>query len=242
MKILVTNDDSHRSPLLDFLLTYFRSKAEVTFVLPAHEQSWKGKSITRFEPLHVEPLELFGVKGWTVDGTPADCGISFILSSGTVGACFEANIAGIPAIALSQHFEPGVHRHYIAEYALPDEVSTHLRAQTEITLEIVERGLLQQAVEHPHPITWNVNFPSHLQDAENMWFAKPGQSFYHRLFEQKDSRLTHNLSEYTADTDPEADISRLRDGKISVTPFDIRCFGETIHLDSQTLSRQLLAR
>ncbi len=131
MKILITNDDSHRSPLLQFAISYFSRFGDVSIVVPLHEQSWTGKCVTRFDPVHAQEVELFGRKAFTVSGRPADCvnvgvynlldqrpdlvvsginagfnmGIGFVLSSGTVGACLEANIADIPAIALSQSFD-----------------------------------------------------------------------------------------------------------------------------------------
>ena len=40
MKILLTNDDSHQSPLLAFVIQNLKKFAELTIVVPKHEQSW----------------------------------------------------------------------------------------------------------------------------------------------------------------------------------------------------------
>ena len=125
MEILLTNDDGPDSPLLGLVADDLRERGNLTVVVPKNEQSWTGKSMTRFRELR---LERMGDGAYTVDGTPPDCvnvavhhlyearpdlvvsginvgsntGIGFAFSSGTVGACLEANIIGLPAVALSQ--------------------------------------------------------------------------------------------------------------------------------------------
>ena len=42
-------------------------------------------------------------------------GLGFVLSSGTVGACLEANIAGVPAVALSQELDGQVFVRWLEE-------------------------------------------------------------------------------------------------------------------------------
>ncbi|MEM7468795.1 MAG: 5'/3'-nucleotidase SurE, partial [Pseudomonadota bacterium] len=132
LNILLTNDDSHDSPLFHFAIEALASLGELTISVPAAEQSWQGKAMTRFGNIYAERINIHGVDVWSVSGTPADCvnlaiyqlldqkpdivvsgpnigkntGLSFMFSSGTVGACLEANIAGIPALALSQELKP----------------------------------------------------------------------------------------------------------------------------------------
>jgi 5'-nucleotidase len=211
-------------------------------------------------------MELFGVKGWALDGTPADCvnaaiynildsppdlvisginagmnaGLSFILSSGTVGACFEANIAGIPGIALSQQFDAAVHRHYVAEYALPADVLERLRGQTDVALSLVFDSMLKPILDAGEPMTWNVNIPFLLTDEEALWRADPGQTFYHQLFERDGNRLHHNLVECTIDSDIASDAQTIRDGRIAVTPLDFRCFGAALPASAQKLASKYL--
>ena len=73
MKILLTNDDSLDSPLFLFAVDYFQAMGDVKAVVPAEEQSWKGKAMTRFGTRHVEPLDGFACETYAFSGTPADC-------------------------------------------------------------------------------------------------------------------------------------------------------------------------
>ncbi|MBN1141928.1 MAG: 5'/3'-nucleotidase SurE, partial [Deltaproteobacteria bacterium] len=73
MEILLTNDDSHRSPLFQFIIEHLDALGRLTIVVPKEEQSWTGKSITRFKHLYVDEIALFGRGAFCLDGTPADC-------------------------------------------------------------------------------------------------------------------------------------------------------------------------
>ncbi|MYF18520.1 MAG: 5'/3'-nucleotidase SurE, partial [Gemmatimonadetes bacterium] len=73
MKILLTNDDSLDSPLFLFAVDYFQVMGDVKAVVPAEEQSWKGKAMTRFGTRHVERLDGFACETYAFSGTPADC-------------------------------------------------------------------------------------------------------------------------------------------------------------------------
>ena len=101
---------------------------DVWVVAPETEQSATGHSLTIRRPLRIRK---HGPKSFAVDGTPTDSvllavneimkdrqpdlvlsGINRggnlgedIVYSGTVAAAMEATILGVPAIALSQHFE-----------------------------------------------------------------------------------------------------------------------------------------
>ena len=151
MNILLTNDDGWDSPLLPFTADYLREMGDLTIALPQEEQSWTGKAMTRFGRLQVEERELCGITGYSISGRPADCmnlalhhlcpklpdlivsginmgsnlGVSFIVSSGTVGACLEANIAGIPGIALSQCLQPETYKQWANEQHLPAAAVVH---------------------------------------------------------------------------------------------------------------------
>ena len=60
MRILLTNDDSHDSPLFLLAIRILRGLGDLTVVVPAQEQSWKGKSMTRFGELYVDRIEEIG--------------------------------------------------------------------------------------------------------------------------------------------------------------------------------------
>ena len=66
MHILLTNDDSHDSPLFLLAITILQSFGDLSVVVPAEEQSWKGKSMTRFSDLYVDRIDLHGTPAWSV--------------------------------------------------------------------------------------------------------------------------------------------------------------------------------
>jgi 5'-nucleotidase len=120
MRIILTNDDGYTSRGLLLLRDVLVKYGEVIVVAPKTHQSAKSTSIT-FGLLHVDKMD---EDFYVVDGTPADCvqfalgyfkDIDLVVSgcnngynlgvdtiySGTVGACIQATIGGIPAIAFS---------------------------------------------------------------------------------------------------------------------------------------------
>ncbi len=262
MKILLTNDDSHISPLLGFVIAKLKAVGDLTVVVPKHEQSWKAKSMTRFAYVHAESIELFGHPSFTVDGTPADCanvgiyhlcngkpdlivsginaglnaGMGFIFSSGTVGACLEGNIAGIPGIALSQAFDTETMNHYAAEYALP--VETHARLATQ-TAPILDR-IFDVFARHPallgEPLTWNINLPFRADPAFELRATWMGHSTYGNYFTRDEIRFEHRLRDVFPDLTPGNDITTLRAGHVSITPLDMRTFGRIDAASHQRLT------
>lgn len=131
MKILITNDDSISSEVLEPLAKWAKQFGEVTVIVPKYEQSAKSHCIEIRKAFEVKETSFSDadIKVYTVDSSPADCvrfavegmketfdlvisGINRgfnlgtnVLYSGTLGAVFEAATLGLPAIALST--EPG---------------------------------------------------------------------------------------------------------------------------------------
>lgn len=256
MRILITNDDSHRSPLLRLAVSYFSQFGEVSIVVPLHEQSWTGKCVSRFEPVHVKEIELFGHRAYTVSGRPADCvslgvfnifdqkpdlvvsginagfnmGLGFVLSSGTVGACLEANLAGIPAIALSQAFDVATRDEYIVDYLIPEATMAKFEGQI---LKILDKamGILFADVRKErvleHPITWNLNFPFDLQAPDVVRYAALGKARYGRCFEEESSgspsvrTFHHRAIEVISDPNPDIDSTLVREGVATLSPISL---------------------
>ena len=129
MRILVTNDDGINSPVLVPLVRWAKKFGDVTVVAPKIEQSGKSHGIDIINPFEVKKVVLSDdIEGYSVNSTPADCvrfavlGLKekydFVISginkgynigrdivySGTVGAIFEAQNFGIPAMAISTDF------------------------------------------------------------------------------------------------------------------------------------------
>jgi len=258
MKILITNDDSHRSPLLEIAVDFFSQLGSVTLVVPLHEQSWTGKSMTRFSTVVAHSVDLLGRKATSVSGTPADAinlairnlldeppdlvvsginagfniGLGFILSSGTVGACIEANLAGVPAIALSQAFDSETRNRYMADYAIAPETVARFRTQAFGVLSRFTEVVLSD--EHRQdflrePITWNINFPYELVGESKLHLAPLGQTRYGQVFHPQNLQLgddgevyQHGKVELIHDTNPACDSSVIGRGQASLSVLD--CF------------------
>lgn len=127
MKILLTNDDGIFSEGLAALYEALAACHRIEVVAPDRERSAVGHGITLREPLRAMSVELSGgLKGFAVNGTPADCvklslrellddAPDVVISginpganvginahySGTVAAAREAALNGIRAMAVS---------------------------------------------------------------------------------------------------------------------------------------------
>ncbi|MCX6937201.1 MAG: 5'/3'-nucleotidase SurE [Verrucomicrobia bacterium] len=98
MRLLVSNDDGIRSPLLHALVAALRTAGHELFVVaPLQEQSWTGASKCRHRPVASAACDHgLGVPTWTVDGTPADCvniALAHLLTGGP--AAFDGVVTGI---------------------------------------------------------------------------------------------------------------------------------------------------
>ena len=253
MHILLTNDDSHASPLFRFAIDILKPLGRVTIVVPKEEQSWTGKSMTRFKPLILDEIRLEDDVAYCLDGTPADCanvgvyhtceprpdlvvsginigvnaGLSFFFSSGTIGACLEANIAGVPAIALSQALDRDVFRAWTERRQMPEVTVARLREQTAALLGGVFQKLLARPDFFSQPVTWNVNLPF---TAAPHWEIAPtvlGHTMYGSCFNKVGDQFRHGLELPEADARDAADGEVLRRGHVSITCIDIRTFAQT---------------
>lgn len=129
MKILLTNDDGYLATGIRVLYETLSAlpDTEVIVAAPDRERSAVALSITLHDPLRAWPLDEFGMNGWSIDGTPADCiklAVSELLKddppdivfsginkgsnvglnanySGTVAGAIEGAMNGLPSVALS---------------------------------------------------------------------------------------------------------------------------------------------
>ncbi|MCZ6632699.1 MAG: 5'/3'-nucleotidase SurE [bacterium] len=252
MKILLTNDDSHDSPLFHYAIERFQEMGDLKVVVPKEEQSWKGKSMTRFEPMDLETRTICGVTAHILDGTPADCanfgiyhlfedkpdlvisgvnmgsnvGIGFAFSSGTIGACLEGNIAGVPGIAISQLLDRSLFRQWYVDRSFPEDVLARLHAQSDRLLDRVFEDLYHQDGFWKTPVTWNVNLPYEaVPDCDLVW-AFLGQTFYGSCFKKEDGKVVHDLDTVKMDEREQADGVVVRGGHVSLTRLDMRSFGQ----------------
>ncbi|MBB29199.1 MAG: 5'/3'-nucleotidase SurE [Gemmatimonadetes bacterium] len=252
MNILLTNDDSHDSPLFHFAVEKFREVGDLVVVVPLDEQSWKGKSITRFGDLHLSEIDVPGGTAYTLNGTPADCvnfgihhlhdkkpdlvvsginmgrntGVAFAYSSGTIGACFEGNIAGIPGIALSQVLAPCAFQYWIAQRTLPAEELARIRRQAD---EVVDKVMDMYRADDTfgrQRLTWNLNMPFQTTEGWEIRETFLGHSVYGSCFKKEGDVYRHRLERRTPDTREGSDVATTEAGHVSLTRLDMFVLGQ----------------
>lgn len=252
MKILLTNDDSLDSPLFRFAVDYFLDMGEVKVVVPMEEQSWKGKSMTRFDKLNLTSLDGYGCEAYGLSGTPADCanfgvyhvfdekpdlvvsgvnmgsnvGLSFMISSGTVGAGLEANIAGVPAVALSQVLPRGAFQSWAESREMDSEYLDTLFGRMnemvgQVFVMLKSKGDWLQA-----PVTWSVNMPSEPAEDWQVRETTLGHTLYTSCFKKEGDVYQHNIDRPEVDETVGTDGVAVRDGHVSMTRLDLRVLGQ----------------
>ena len=165
LRILVTNDDGIDAPNLLLLVRTAVKFGEVTVAAPAAQCSAMSQRMTLFQEIAADKASypVPGITAFRITGTPVDCVKLAVLElmpeppdvvfsgmnagyntgydiaySGTVGACKEAVMMGIPAIAFS----------------------TDHRGTGEVPEAYLEE-MARECLAHPLPRGefWNVNFP-----------------------------------------------------------------------------------
>ena len=167
MKILIVNDDSVDAPGIAVLAHAAAQLGEVWVAAPAEQCSAMSQKLTLRELISLEEVMDFPApvkRAWRIGGTPVDCvkiALEYLLEekpdvvlsginngynagqdiaySGTLGAAFEAERLGIPAIAFSS------------------AADKYLEAMEPHLLPIL-RELLEQRPDAG--AVWNVNFPA----------------------------------------------------------------------------------
>ncbi|MEQ8857914.1 MAG: 5'/3'-nucleotidase SurE [Pseudomonadales bacterium] len=250
MRILLTNDDSHDSPLFLLAIRLLERYGELSIVVPAREQSWKGKSMTRFGDVYVDRIDLHGTPAWSVTGTPADCvnlgiynlleqppdvvvsginigintGIGFFMASGTLGACFEANIARIPAIALSQALTREDFRAWYETRSFPP--ASLERMQT-ATVELMPTIWEEYVLALDEPITWSFNIPDPPLHPDIVR-TRLGETYYRACFARRGDQFYHDLQPFEIDKAPDTDQAVVTAGNVSATRIDLREIGQRL--------------
>lgn len=233
MQILLTNDDGIYAPGLIALERELRKLGQVTVVAPSTEQSGVGHSITYLTPLICrEVFDGDQLRGWAVDGSPADCvkiaiakfcpcrpdlvvsginsglnaGIN-VLYSGTVAAAIEGAFFELTSIAVSLEFNEHAHFDRAARLARP----------------IIEQILEQKGAA---PQLYNLNIPTAaLHGPAELRVVPMGVQRYGEAYEER--RDPKGRPYYWSTNDPppqrgefETDVSALADGHVTLTPLD----------------------
>ena len=231
MRIMVTNDDGIAAPGIKALAEALTLLGEVTVVAPDRERSAAGHSLTLHSPLRVFELR----QGWhAVDGTPTDCvnmGIHSLLPfrpdlvvsginhggnmgdditySGTVAAAMEANLMGIPALAVS-----------LATYGATSNFEDAAQAILPVIREFIRNGL-------PGDTFLNINVPDRpLAEIRHPLITRQGKrSFVGKIVDKIDPRGRKYYwigSEEPSFMDKEGtDFNAVGAGHVSVTPLHL---------------------
>ncbi len=234
MRILISNDDGIQADGINELIRSLQKRNELFVVAPDRERSATGHKITMHRPLRVKERSYPGtqVKGWAVDGTPADCvklgleallpyapdlvisGINTgpnlgtdVLYSGTVSAAIEGIINGIPAIAIS-----------LASYKNRDFSCSG---------NLINKIVSQLGKELPKRVLLNINIPPGIPSGIKI--TRLGHRRYINIFDKRTDprgRVYFWMAGEPFDLDeddPDTDVKAVKEGYISITPvhFDL---------------------
>ena len=247
MHILLTNDDSFDSPLFHILYDVIKEQGhQLTCIMPATEQSWKAKSMTRFGKLALEKKDIDGRKFYTFEGAPADCvnfglyqlceeepdlvisginmgynvSLSYILSSGTIGAAMESYLADYASLSLSQQLIPELYQYWYANRSFSSEAIEHFKKQVSEILEkftpkletlIKEKGL------------WALEMPYQIKDNWEIKNSIPSKAHYGNAFiKNDDGTYSHCSPRLNNDDDPRSDINIMNGGDVALNKLNLK--------------------
>jgi len=241
---LIVNDDGVASPMLAPMAEKLSALGTVRIVVPVEEQSWRGKSVTRFGALHAEPRSEFGVEAHAISGTPSDCvnlaihhllpqrpdwivsginvgsnvGSGFIINSGTIGAALEGLIQGVSSVAFSTYLEPRYFREWSEQKALTSPEALQVVDTTTTRMAGMMASLLSSGTALRSSIL-NINFPGVVSPDTPVRWVPPQVTRYGSLFRRNgDGSFVHAASVDLKDDGEQAtDRAVVLGGGISVT-------------------------
>lgn len=225
MRILITNDDGIQAKGLLPFAQWAKQFGDVTVFAPKVEQSGKSHGIEIHKAFEVKKVDFApDITAYSVDSTPADCvriailgmkmefdlvisginrGLNVgqdIIYSGTVGAIFEANALGVPAIAFST-----TPTYY-------EKASVHL---DEIHAYILRHGLMNKSN------LYNINIPD---DPIGIRITRQGSIYYSDDFQPigNDMYMPNGIDVFKATGDMEQDSDAVLVGHyISICPLTL---------------------
>jgi len=212
-------------------------------VAPDREQSWMGKSISGHHDLHFTPVAYHEFEGWHVNGTPADCtqlglyetgglpdfvlsglnhgsniGHAYTISSGTVGAAFEAAFQGVPAFAASV-WEVKEHNHGI-DFDARESVEV-FRTAAAVTRKIVDK-VLEAGFPSSVQIV-SINVPHDVRPDTKWVITSPHSLRYGRIFVSEDGVYRNRVYDEQSGRDaPFSDLAALEQGYVSIVPITLQ--------------------
>ena len=244
--ILVVNDDGINSIGIHALAKQMKKLGDVIVVTPGDERSGVGKSISIGKVKITEANFCHGIRAFAITGTPADSfliavnkilncvpdlvvsginigpnlGVDDLLTSGTLGAAFEAGIRKVPALAVS--------------YCLP-EITDKLPEKTIVSGDDLESAAIvaykaaKHVLERGMPkdvdiISINVAENADCNNVKITSLCYDGYGDIHTETEGGYRIKSWSFRHYP-DGDPGTDLHAIKNGKcISVTPIKIEFF------------------
>ncbi len=245
-KVCLTNDDGPRSEGLLRLADFLSKEVELIVVVPDAQRSASGKSLTLKRPIRItEKHENNGYKFISHDGAPADSvilaqafyenidlvisginsganvGYQSILTSGTVGAAFEAAIRGLPSIAVSREASPSDWFEAIGANGDCEKACIIVR---DLALKVLEKGL-PQGID-----MLNLNFPLKITENSKIIVTKPTKVRMHNEVEKRtdpNGRPYYWYLGIEKDPQPKSDAYEvIVNGNISISPIILNWIGD----------------
>ena len=200
-KVCLTNDDGPRSEGMLKLAEVLSKVVELIVVVPDGQRSATGKTLTLKRPIRItEKHDKNGYQFVTHEGAPADSvilaqafyddidliisginsganvGYQSMLTSGTVGAAFEAAIRGLPAIAVSRQATP---IEWFEATGADGDCERMCEMTKDLVMKVLERGM-------PEGIDMlNLNFPSKLTGNSELVVTIPTKVRMHNEVEER---------------------------------------------------------
>lgn len=244
--LLVTNDDGINSIGLSVLVNKLKKLGEVIIVTPGNESSGVGKGISIGQINVTEATFEDGTKAFATSGTPADSfmiaihkilkkkpdllvsgvnigpnlGIDDLLTSGTIGAAFEAAINKIPAIAVSYCLSEINDTSHQKNEVSPGDLDLAADFGFKAAKHVLEEGM-------PSDVDIiSINIPENA-DSRNLKLTTLCYAGYGDIHtEVKDGYLIKSWAlRHYPDGDPGTDLHAIKNDKcISVTPIKLEFF------------------
>ncbi|HKJ00604.1 MAG TPA: 5'/3'-nucleotidase SurE [bacterium] len=249
--LLIVNDDGIASPMLAPMVAKLAPLGDVSIVVPAEEQSWKGKAMTRFGRIYARASTEFDVPAYAVTGTPSDCvnlaihqllpvrpdwvvsginigsnaGAAFVISSGTVGAALEGLLQGVPSVAFSTYLRPEYFREWNADKRLTHPHSLEIIETTTARMAAMMATLIQRGAGNADAVL-NINFPGIVGPHTPVRWVPMQESRYGAVFRPDGDGFVHSAAVgLHGDEERLTDRTVILGGDISCTPLALSGLG-----------------
>ncbi|MCM8534054.1 MAG: 5'/3'-nucleotidase SurE [Lentisphaeraceae bacterium] len=247
MKILITNDDSFDSPLFHILYDELHKLGhDLTCVMPATEQSWKSKAMTKSGNLALKEISENDRTFYTFEGTPADCinvglhhvctskpdlvisginlgynaSFSYIMSSGTVGGALEAYLAGSPAISISQKLNSEEYTSWNKTRKFSDATYQKYSASIGQVLSRLHEQLTDFTAVSS---LWSLELPEQLDENWQIKSTTPSMTPYGSAFKQnEDGSYSHYSPGLSDNNEVGSDIHTINQGHVALNKIDFK--------------------